>query len=527
MSALPAPAPVDRFAHQGPAVEFALARPGAIWDAGMSAGKSNMYLELGDRTEMTNVIALCPRNVVGVFPREHRKRLDRGGREHHVWAGVVQGARGPLASPTSAQRAVELVEQHKYALITRKPLLAVVNYESAYRREMAAVLTAIARSAPTLLVLDESHKLKAPGGRASRFAQRLGAVVRAGGGKVIGGSGTFTPHSPLDAYAQLRAANPAILGTSFKHVQARYGRPKVAYSMTSACVLCNGAGGDSTCACGGTGTVRTDVPLQGPNGQPIYDGILDERADEYARKLALAVHRIDQATIDRNLGLGQPIDQVRTIPLDPRTRRIYDRLQRDLVAQFERGTIVAANSMVNTTRLAQVASGYAPDADDPGVEHQLSDPPELYRLLLDVLDEIPPGEPVAVAARFRNDLRWVARAAEQSGRRYAELSGERRDGLTADSEMNPDVGLLGVQIKAGGTGVDLTRAHLVIDYSMDFDLGDRLQWRRRFVREGQRHAVTFIGLQAENTIHQAIHYALLRRQRVNDAFLDYMKELTS
>lgn len=490
------PADVDRFAHQEQGIQFALDRPGAIWDAGMSAGKTKMYIEVAERTDAQIVIVICPDKVRGVFPREVAKH---GARNWLTWNGTVQGARGPLASPSVARRAEAVVQAHRDALILRRPLMVIVNYQACWRGDMAAILHGLPA---TLLILDEIHKIKAPGGKTSRFCTALGQRVRARGGKVLGGTGTLCPHDELDAYAQLRATDPSILGTSFSRVKARYGKPRVKYTHADG----------------------TPEYLTTGAGQLIYEGVREDRRDEYAQLLARGIYRIDQETIDRNLGLEAPVEEYLEIDLDPATRRAYEQLERDLIADVQGGIITAANAMVAVLRLAQVASGFGVDADDPGRIIPLSDPPELARLLADKLDDIPRHKPVVVFARFRHDLDQIARVAERTGRRYGELSGRRRDGLTTDSTM-ADVDLLGCQAQSGGVGVDLTRSHHGIYYSPDYDGGNHKQSQRRLLREGQRHVVELSYL-ISAPIHRRIYRALNHRESVTTAFLDYMKEVT-
>jgi hypothetical protein len=129
-----------------------------------------------------------------------------------------------------------------------------------------------------------------------------------------------------------------------------------------------------------------------------------------------------------------------------------------------------------------------------------------------VLEDIPAGSRSSSSAASTTTSTIAARRREQTGRRYGELSGRRRDGLTDDSEMSPDIDLLGCQLQSGGTGIDLTRSHTGIYYSLDFNLGDYLQSRKRLHREGQRHVVTFVHLLAEDTVDRAIYGALRKRE---------------
>ena len=73
---------------------------------------------------------------------------------------------------------------------------------------------------------------------------------------------------------------------------------------------------------------------------------------------------------------------------------------------------------------------------------------------------------------------------------------------------------MGVQIQAGGVGIDLTQASIAIYFSVGFSLGDYLQSLARLHRPGQRHPVTFYHLIATGTVDEKVFKALQDRQEV-------------
>jgi superfamily II DNA or RNA helicase len=72
-----------------------------------------------------------------------------------------------------------------------------------------------------LLVLDESHSIKAPGGKASMFLKKS---LRKRVASVVALTATFFGDKPIDVYGQMRTIDPAVLGTRFadfkEHVTA-------------------------------------------------------------------------------------------------------------------------------------------------------------------------------------------------------------------------------------------------------------------------------------------------------------------
>jgi SNF2 family DNA or RNA helicase len=476
--------------HQVDALTAALGARGYMLPIPMGHGKSAVAIAIADMTGAQRVLVLCPKSVCGIWPAQVREHSHRN---WCTWAGQVQGARGPLKDPSVARRTEALGEQMLGAQRLRCPLLVVVNFEAAAARAMA---DALHRAHWDLVILDESHRLKAPSGKQSRYVGKLALRVRRRGGRVLALTGTPMPHSGLDLWGQMRALDEHALGTSYVAFRARYGAPKVQFRYADG----------------------TPKYLTTPTGQVIYDGVRDDRADELMARVSHLMLAVDAEALDKRLGLADPVDVYRTVDLDPATRRAYDALEADLIAQVGDGWVTAANAMVLVLRLAQAASGYAVDAET-GDHIALSTTPEKARLLADVLQDLPVREPVVIFARFHADLDAIRAACEAGGRRYGELSGRRRDGLTDRSTMSEDIDVLGAQLKSGGVGVDFTRAKYCIYYSLDFNLADYLQSRKRLHRPGQDGQVTYIHLLAAGTVDQTIYSALSRREEINQAVM--------
>jgi SNF2 family DNA or RNA helicase len=476
--------------HQLDALTAALPQPGYMLPIPMGHGKSACAIAVADATDAMRVLVLCPKSVCGIWPAQV---TDHSNRTWRTWAGQVAGARGPLKDPSVKRRAEQLADEITAAARLRRPLLVVVNFEAAASGLMA---DALHRADWDLVIIDESHRLKAPSGKQSKYVGKLCLRVRRHGGRILALTGTPMPHSALDLWGQMRALDEHALGTSYVAFRARYGAPKVQFRYADG----------------------TPKYLTTPNGQVIYDGVRDDRADELMARVAHLMLPVDADALDKRLGLTDPVDVYRTATLDPATRRAYDALEADLIARVGDGYVTAANAMVLVLRLAQAASGYAVDAET-GDHIALSDTPEKARLLADVLEDLPLREPVVVFARFHADLDAIRKACERSGRRYGELSGRRRDGLTDRSTMSGDIDVLGAQLKSGGVGVDFTRAKYCIYYSLDFNLADYLQSRKRLHRPGQDGQVTYIHLLAEATVDQTIYSALSRREEINEAVM--------
>jgi SNF2 family DNA or RNA helicase len=452
--------------HQRQAYHFALGQPAAMLAMDMGTGKSLTAIGLMEGWQASTVLILCPTSVVNVWPREFRKHSARAWR-------VVAPRGGSVAKRTAEYRA---------AIDTASPetpVACVINYEASWREPFAT--WALAQQWD-VAVCDESHRIKAPGGKQSRWAHRLAGRAK----RRLALTGTPLAHGPLDLYAQFRFLDEGIFGTSHARFRNRY-------------AVMGGYGG---------------YQVQG------Y-----QRQDELAERMSRLAF---QCRADEVLDLPGERDETRTCQLGPQARKAYTDLWDDYCAEVDDGEVVATNTLTRLLRIQQVTSGHLPVADptDPEAEPRIvTVGTEKRDLLEDYLRDIPadpakPGsDPVVVFARFTHDLANVREVAAKLGRTYGEISGRTKDALAGDATMAEGLDVVGVQISSGGVGIDLTRARYGVYYSLGFSLTDYLQSRARLHRPGQERSVLYCHLVAENTIDEAVYSALAARQDVVEAVL--------
>ncbi|MGH7743710.1 MAG: SNF2-related protein [Candidatus Dormibacteria bacterium] len=352
------------------------------------------------------------------------------------------------------------------------PAIIVINYESVWREPFAA--WSLERTWD-VVVLDESARVKAATSRVSLYASDLRRVST----KRLCLTGTPMPKDPLDLFGQFRFLDPAIFGSSFHRFRSEF----------------------------------ADMHPMIPEMVKTW-----KNQDELARRMALLAYRVDADV----LKLPAPTHTVVPVSLSPAAARVYNELERDMIADVAGGAVTAANALVRVTRLQQVTSGYTVlDPTRPGgerIEKPLST--DKADALADLLADLPVDEPVAVFCRFRWDLDRAKEVAEKLSRTYGELSGRRHD-LTDDAKMPEGIGLFAVQVKSGGVGIDLTRARYGVVLSIGYlSPGDYDQMIARMVRPGQRGLVTFWHLVCEGTIDETVYEALANKRDVIEAILD-------
>lgn len=451
----------DSWSHQCAAYAHAQQHTAWLGAMGMGTGKSKVAIDLVQNENYSRTLIACPKSVLGVWRREI---------ERHWSPTIAPPAVLILDAGTCARKAAALDLFLRHAA-TQK--IVVVNYDAAWRQPLG---DALLRAQFDCVIADEIHRIKAPGGKASRWMQRLGSQTP----RRIGLTGTPMPHSPLDLYGQFRFLAPLVFGTSYVRFRARYA------------------------------ITNPEFPSQ------VRQWI---NQDDLQRRFASITY---QCAAEDVLDLPEVLRETRTCQLEPKTRRVYRELEKDFIAEVEKGTVTVANALAKTLRLRQCTSGFVGGSDEFGDRFLEELGTEKQGVLADLLEDI--AEPVVVFCEFRHDLDVVEGLAKKLGRTYGELSGRRRDAITESATM-ADVDIAGVQIASGGVGIDLTRACYGIYYSPTWSLGNFDQSMARLHRPGQTRCVRFYFIVAEGTIDAQVYKALEKRQEVVDVILGEAKTL--
>jgi SNF2 family DNA or RNA helicase len=322
-----------------------------------------------------------------------------------------------------------------------------------------------------LVVADEVHKIKAPGGKASKALH----VISSSAKYRLGLSGTPMPHEHTDIYATARFIDSSVYGTRNKDFVDKF------------------------------------AVMGGFEGRKVV-GI--KNPQEFADRFWSFTYRVDGSTQDlpktRNL----------TIPvvLNTKTYNVYKKLKNDYTVKIrkdkENHEISVDNTLTCMLRLMQVTSGFLPNED--GKILQLGNDKE--EALEDVLDNIDSSETVIVFANFHPDLDAIERVAKRLKRPYGEISGRRSDYLDW-RRGEKKIGVMGVQLQAGAESINLTAANTGVFYSLPLSLDLFKQARKRIHRFGQTRKVLFVFLTAKGTWDIKTKRALIRRENVVQSVL--------
>lgn len=446
---------------------------------GMGAGKTLGTLAILDHDRPKTALVVCPKSVLPVWESQVRIHTD----------GWIKTA-APLAGTLKKRAAAAAHFTGRTCPISDPPgtvRMVIVNYEAFWRSEMGKL---VLNEPWGIIVYDEAHRLKAPGGKASRFATQLRKKARA----ILMLSGTMMPHSPLDAYAQIRALDPTIFGHTFAGFRSQY-------------------------------AVLVDQTRKDGRHYPQIMGY--RNLDHLAECLAPIMHEVRTEDV---VDLPEESDIVLPVVLPPVAQRIYDQLAATFIAGVGSGVVTASNALVRLLRLQQLTGGWLPVENDATGEIAST---EIHTgkqdALAEFLDSLPGEdseegpERVAVFCRFHADLDSVHKAAILARRRSWELSGRRHD-ISGCWDHPGSVGA--IQIKSGGLGIDLSAAKYAVFYSVgNISPGDYQQARRRVRRPNSKGPrVFYYHLACVNTVDEVCYKAIASRQSVIDKVLDWARK---
>jgi SNF2 family DNA or RNA helicase len=236
----------------------------------------------------------------------------------------------------------------------------------------------------------------------------------------------------------------------------------------------------------------------------------------------------DRVLTDDVLDLPAQRDEDLIVELEPKARRIYRDLERDLIAEIDSGVVTAGNALAKVLRLAQVTGGTVKVETIAGEDTVTTKEEVVSTAKRDVLQDFIEGlagEPVVVFCRFHSDLDAVHEAAASAGASSAEHSGRESELEAWQAQGGPQV--LAAQIQAAGEVIDLTRSRLAVYYSLGYSLGQYIQSRARVRRPGSTRPITYYHLIAEGTVDEAIYAALAAREEVVGRVVEGLKRTTN
>ncbi len=207
--------------------------------------------------------------------------------------------------------------------------------------------------------------------------------------------------------------------------------------------------------------------------------------------------------------LPKKIEQVLYCTFDGPQQALYKAIQEKTEAEIARLEYAGASegqvrlaAMNQLLRLRQVCA-------DPRLldaNAQAADSAKLRAFKEILAEAIDGGHRMLVFSQFVSVLSLLKEELKEMGLRYCYLDGQTRDRLSVCDEFNNnlEIPVFLISLKAGGTGLNLTGANMVVHYDPWWNPAIEAQATDRAHRIGQERVVTSIKLIAANTVEEKV-----------------------
>jgi SNF2 family DNA or RNA helicase len=320
------------------------------------------------------------------------------------------------------------------------------------------------------VILDEAHRIKDPHSKQTRACWAVmhqGSVQRR-----WAMTGTPIANDPSDLWSIMHAVNKNDFPSRSKFID-RY------------CL-------QSWNAFGGLSVVGTN-----PQTRDEFYKILDPRFRRMPKELVLPQ-------------LPKKLRQTRYVYMSPKQEKAYKEIEENFVTMLgDRELLTAPSNLAVQVRLMQLASSYCTvemtDPNDPrGWKVTLIDPSPKVDELIDILDDLG-DKPVVVAAEHRQLIELAAKRLDKLGIKYGLITGAQNTFQRDQAKEQFQAGNLRVllfTVKAGGTGITLTKADTIIFLQRSWSMIDNLQSEDRVHRIGSEghENITVIDVVTKDTL---------------------------
>ncbi|NLG36044.1 MAG: hypothetical protein GX548_11885 [Lentisphaerae bacterium] len=260
--------------------------------------------------------------------------------------------------------------------------------------------------------------------------------------------------------------------------------------------------------------------------QPIAQGGPEGDLAQWKLRRKLRPFLLRRLKKDVAKELPPKIERIAGCALSPDQKKVYAALLEDsrekiagLVADqgFQRAKFEILNTLL---RLRQVCCHLdllrleGLDAREPSSKMDL-----FFELLDEAMDA---GHRVLVFSQFVSMLTLLRRELDRRGLRYCYLDGATQNRLQIVHQFNSDasIPLFLISLKAGGTGLNLTGADMVIHFDPWWNPAVENQATDRAYRIGQKRTVYSVKLIAQDSIEERVLALQRKKQQIYNATLE-------
>lgn len=437
------------------------------------------------------ILVITPNRVLGTWVREFHEHCPLV-HEVIVW-DAKERRKGAIRQPPGHVDLQVVVTNFETFATPGRKLASGRRSRTSGRFKNRDYLTKWLNGDPGVIVVDESHRIKNPSGKASNMIVGMRRFFQYQ--MILTGTPITKARRASDIYMQFRLISPG----RFQEWGATYEDFRL----------------------------HTGKWIES-NGFPQWVGAREAGLRDLRRGIhqdALVIKREECFDLPHSLP-----DRIVDVPLTTSAKH-YDEMAQTMLTKLENGEIAEASiPMIVALRLAQITSGYVgimkPHPTNPdkeiSVPHRVGD--EKLKVLVEILREevIEKEEPVIIVARWKHDLDGIQSACKALDIPHWSIRG----GMTRDASEDAlrrfkhaagTACAIIVQPQAGGVGLDMRTAGHTIWYSLTASFVDYTQMRDRNALHP--YAVQHTFLIAPGTVDQLLYDTLLNDRDVAKAIL--------
>ena len=251
-----------------------------------------------------------------------------------------------------------------------------------------------------------------------------------------------------------------------------------------------------------------------PSGYEGCSLVLQDDAEERVhKKIKPLIVRFGEEELD----LPPITHNIVNIKLNNDIKLLYDHLEEHFIIDIAGSVVTAVNAASKSMKLRQVASGNVYDVDGNVVNIHS----QKLEAAIDIVEEAQ-GNPVLISFEFDHELAALKKVFPDAP--YIKGSTSPKEGAQIEEDWNKGL----VPVLLGNTssiahGLNLQYGHILIVYSLTWDLEDFYQLIKRLWRQGQKHPVIVHYLLAEGTIEYLIMKVVKTKERNQNALLQALQ----
>jgi len=449
--------------HQMTALEKSWNKESYAYFMEMGTGKTKVLIDnlamLYDKGKVNGALIIAPKGVVGTwYSNELPTHLpDHIENVTVLWqANITKKQQENLDTLFEKGESLHILIMNVEALSTEKGFVFANKFLSCHE---------------TMMAIDESTTIKTPS--AKRTKNILSLTKETKYRRIM--TGSPVTKNPLDLFSQCEFLSPWLLDfNSYYSFRNRYAQMKT-------------------------------LNMHGRQIQ-IVNGF--KNLGELSDKLKDFSYRVLKEDC---LDLPDKIFIKRQISLSKEQRKLYDQMKQEALAILNGKQSTTVNTLTQLMRLHQITCGHF--TDDNGQIQAIEN--NRIKELLSIIEDMD-GKAI-IWAHYQYDIKNIIKEIEKI---YGPGSVVDYYGLTLKEDRQPNIKKFQDDPKCrffvgtpatGGYGITLTAANTVIYYSNGYDLEKRLQSEDRAHRIGQKKPVTYVDINAEDTVDEKIVKALRKK----------------